>query len=141
MIVKAESEGSTIGLSKVQRSQDLAEAYRLAAQHDALVLAEEFITGKELTVAILGETPLPLVRIEVADKLYDYEAKYFSNDTKYFCPSGLPDVVEAASQDQALHVKRILGCEGWRSIDLILSHTGQFYFDETNISPEISSHI
>ncbi len=91
LIVKPAREGSTIGLSKVQRKQDLAEAYRLAAQHDALVLAEEFIAGKELTVAILGETPLPPVRIEVAGELYDYQAKYLSNDTHYFCPSGLAD--------------------------------------------------
>ena len=140
LIVKPAREGSTIGLSKVQRSQDLAEAYRLAAQHDALVLAEEFITGKELTVAILGETPLPLVRIEVAGELYDYEAKYFSNDTKYFCPSGLSDELEAAIQDQALQAYQVLGCEGWGRIDLILSEAGQFYFLEANTSPGMTSH-
>ena len=140
LIVKPAREGSTIGLSKVQRSQDLAQAYRLAAQHDALVLAEEFITGKELTVAILGETPLPLVRIEVAGELYDYEAKYFSNDTKYFCPSGLPDELEAAIQDQALQAYQVLGCEGWGRVDLILSQTGQFYFLEANTSPGMTSH-
>ena len=140
LIVKPAREGSTIGLSKVQRSQDLAEAYRFAAQHDALVLAEEFITGKELTVAILGETPLPLVRIEVAGELYDYEAKYFSNDTKYFCPSGLPDELEAAIQDQALQAYQVLGCEGWGRIDLILSEAGQFYFLEANTSPGMTSH-
>ena len=140
LIVKPAREGSTIGLSKVQRSQDLTEAYRLAAQHDALVLAEEFITGKELTVAILGETPLPLVRIEVAGELYDYEAKYFSNDTKYFCPSGLPDELEAAIQDQALQAYQVLGCEGWGRIDLILSEAGQFYFLEANTSPGMTSH-
>lgn len=140
LIVKPAREGSTIGLSKVQRSPDLAAAYRLAAQHDALVLAEEFITGKELTVAILGETPLPLVRIEVAGELYDYEAKYFSNDTKYFCPSGLSDELEAAIQDQALQAYRVLGCEGWGRVDLILSHTGQFYFLEANTSPGMTSH-
>lgn len=140
LIVKPAREGSTIGLSKVQRSQDLAEAYRLAAQHDALVLAEEFITGQELTVAILGETPLPLVRIEVAGELYDYEAKYFSNDTKYFCPSGLSDKLEAAIQDQALQAYRVLGCAGWGRIDLILSQSGQFYFLEANTSPGMTSH-
>lgn len=140
LIVKPAREGSTIGLSKVQHSQDLAEAYRLAAQHDALVLAEEFITGKELTVAILGETPLPLVKIEVAGELYDYEAKYFSNDTKYFCPSGLPDELEAVIQDQALQAYQVLGCEGWGRVDLILSQIGQFYFLEANTSPGMTSH-
>ncbi len=140
LIVKPAREGSTIGLSKVYRKEDLAAAYQLAAQHDALVLAEEFIAGKELTVAILGETPLPLVRIEVAGELYDYQAKYLSNDTSYFCPSGLPDELELAIQAQALQAYKVLGCEGWGRIDLILSQTGQFYFLEANTSPGMTSH-
>ncbi|SFE62867.1 D-alanine--D-alanine ligase [Nitrosomonas sp. Nm166] len=140
LIVKPAREGSTIGLSKVHRSQDLVKAYQLAAQHDALVLAEEFIAGKELTVAILGETPLPIVRIEIAGELYDYEAKYFSSHTQYFCPSGLPDELEAAIQAQALQAYKVLGCEGWGRIDLILDQTGQFYFLEANTSPGMTSH-
>ena len=140
LIVKPAREGSTIGLSKVHHSQDLAEAYRLAAQHDALVLAEEFIAGKELTVAILGETPLPSVRIEVAGELYDYQAKYLSNETHYFCPSGLADELELAVQNQALQAYKVLGCEGWGRIDLILNPQGQFYFLEANTSPGMTSH-
>lgn len=140
LIVKPVREGSTIGLSKVQRKQDLAEAYQLAAQHDALVLAEEFIAGKELTVAILGETPLPIVRIEIAGELYDYQAKYFSNDTQYFCPSGLPDALESAIQAQALQAYQVLGCQGWGRVDLILNQRGQFYFLEANTSPGMTSH-
>lgn len=140
LIVKPVREGSTIGLSKVQRKQDLAEAYQLAAQHDALVLAEEFIAGKELTVAILGETPLPIVRIEIAGELYDYQAKYFSNDTQYFCPSGLPDALESAIQAQALQAYQVLGCQGWGRVDLILNQQGQFYFLEANTSPGMTSH-
>ncbi len=140
LIVKPAREGSTIGLTKVRRSQDLAEAYRLAAQHDALVLAEEFIAGKELTVAILGETPLPVVSIEVAGELYDYQAKYVSNDTRYFCPSGLADEIEAAIKVQALQAYKVLGCEGWGRVDLILDAKGQFYFLEANTSPGMTSH-
>ena len=140
LIVKPAREGSTIGLSKVCHKQDLAAAYQLAAQHDALVLAEEFIAGKELTVAILGETPLPIVRIEIAGELYDYQAKYLSNDTRYFCPSGLPDELELAIQAQALQAYKVLGCEGWGRIDLILNQTGQFYFLEANTSPGMTSH-
>jgi D-alanine-D-alanine ligase len=140
LIVKPAREGSTIGLNKVHHSQDLAEAYRLAAQHDALVLAEEFIAGKELTVAILGETPLPSVRIEVAGELYDYQAKYLSNETHYFCPSGLADELELAVQNQALQAYKVLGCEGWGRIDLILNPQGQFYFLEANTSPGMTSH-
>lgn len=140
LIVKPAREGSTIGLSKVHHQQDLAEAYRLAAQHDTLVIAEEFITGKELTVAILGETPLPLVRIEIAGELYDYEAKYLSNDTSYFCPSGLSDELELAIQHQALQAYKVLGCEGWGRVDLILNQTGQFYFLEANTCPGMTDH-
>lgn len=140
LIVKPAREGSTIGLTKVKRIEDLAQAYQLAAQHDALVLAEEFIAGKELTVAFLGETPLPVVRIEIAGELYDYEAKYFSNETKYFCPSGLPAELEAAIQRQALQAYQVLGCQGWGRVDLILSETNQFYFLEANTSPGMTSH-
>ena len=140
LIVKPAREGSTIGLTKVKRAEDLAQAYQLAARHDALVLAEEFITGKELTVAILGETPLPVVRIEIAGELYDYQAKYFSNETQYFCPSGLPAELEAAIQKQALKAYQVLGCQGWGRVDLILSQTDQFYFLEANTSPGMTGH-
>ncbi len=140
LIVKPAREGSTIGLSKVHHKQDLAEAYQLAAKHDALVLAEEFIAGKELTVAILGETPLPVVRIEITGELYDYQAKYFSNETKYFCPSGLPDELESIIQSQALRAYQVLGCQGWGRVDLILSQTNQLYFLEANTSPGMTSH-
>lgn len=140
LIVKPACEGSTIGLSKVQRKEDLAVAYRLAAQHDALVLAEEFIPGQELTVGILGEKSLPAVRIEVAGDLYDYHAKYVSNETKYFCPSGLPPDRESAIQAQALKAYQVLGCQGWGRVDLILTETNRFYFLEANTSPGMTNH-
>ncbi|SEF88652.1 D-alanine--D-alanine ligase [Nitrosomonas ureae] len=140
LIVKPAREGSTIGLSKVTHKNDLLSAYQLAAQHDSLVLAEEFIVGKELTVAILGETPLPIVRIEIAGELYDYQAKYVSNDTRYFCPSGLADELELKIQVQALQAYKVLGCQGWGRVDLILTQTGQFYFLEVNTSPGMTGH-
>ena len=140
LIVKPAREGSTIGLSKVNRTQDLARAYHVAAEHDSLVLAEEFIEGTELTAAILGETTLPLVRITVAGELYDYEAKYLSDDTRYFCPCGLPEEQERLIQEQALTAYQTLGCEGWGRIDLILSRDGRFYFLEANTSPGMTSH-
>lgn len=140
LIVKPAREGSTIGLSKVFDSKDLEAAYHLAAEHDSLVLAEEFIAGQELTVGVLGDVPLPVVRIEIAGDLYDYEAKYFSNETQYFCPSGLPSDVEEAIQRQALHAYQVLGCQGWGRVDLILTPSGQFYFLEANTSPGMTSH-
>jgi len=140
LIVKPAREGSTIGLSKIHSEQELTAAYQLAAKHDSMVLAEEFIEGTELTVGILGETPLPLVKIKVAGDLYDYQAKYLSDETQYFCPSGLPEVQENAIQAQALQAYQVLGCEGWGRVDLMLSASGQFYFLEANTSPGMTSH-
>lgn len=140
LIVKPAHEGSTIGLTKIKHETDLLAAYQLAAKHDFLVLAEEFISGKELTVGILGTRPLPLVRIEVAGELYDYQAKYLSNDTHYFCPSGLPDDEEKAIQAKALQAYQVLGCKGWGRIDLILDSRGVPYFLEANTSPGMTNH-
>lgn len=140
LIIKPAREGSTIGLSKIQYAPDLPGAYRLAAEHDFLVLAEEFIAGTELTAAILGDTALPLVRIEVSGDLYDYEAKYLSDDTRYYCPCGLPETQINEIQYQALQAYQVLGCEGWGRIDLILSQDGRFYFLEANTSPGMTAH-
>ncbi len=140
LIIKPSHEGSTIGLSKVIAEKDLPEAYQLAVKYDPLVLAEAFVDGMELTAAILGDTPLPLVRIEVAGGLYDYQAKYLSDDTQYFCPSGLPDEETKAIQAQALHAYRVLGCKDWGRVDLILDKSGTAYFLEANTSPGMTSH-
>ncbi|MDC0575757.1 D-alanine--D-alanine ligase [Nitrosomonadaceae bacterium] len=140
LIIKPSREGSTIGLCKVTSAEGLRDAYQAAAKHDQAVLAEQFIEGMELTAAILGDTPLPLVRIEVSGELYDYEAKYLSLDTGYFCPSGLPPELEKRIQTQALQAYMILGCEGWGRIDLILDSSDKPYFLETNTSPGMTSH-
>lgn len=140
LIVKPSREGSTIGLYKVMSVEELPDVYRSAAKHDPMVLAEQFIEGMELTVAILGDIPLPLVRIEAASGLYDYEAKYLSNETGYFCPSGLSAEQENTIQVQALQAHKALGCEGWGRVDLILDKSGKPYFLETNTSPGMTSH-
>jgi D-alanine-D-alanine ligase len=140
MIVKPAREGSTIGLSKVSHARDLPTAWRLAAEHDSLVLAEQFIEGMELTAAILGDTALPLVRIQVESGLYDYDAKYVSATTRYFCPSGLSATEEYAIRAQALQAHRVLGCEGWGRVDLILDKFHQPHFLETNTSPGMTDH-
>ena len=140
LIVKPAREGSTIGLTKVIAAADLPEAWRRAARHDALVLAEEFIAGQELTVAILGEQALPLVRIQPAVELYDYQAKYFSDATKYFCPSGLPAARAQAIQEQALKAYRIIGCQGWGRVDVMLDKRDRPYFLEVNTSPGMTGH-
>ena len=140
LIVKPSREGSTIGLTKVTAAGELADAWQLAAEHDTLVLAEQFIEGTELTIAILGDTPLPLVRIETSGGLYDYHAKYLSDSTQYFCPSGLSAEREHAIQALALQAHKVLGCEGWGRVDVILDKSDQPYFLETNTSPGMTSH-
>lgn len=140
LIVKPGREGSTIGLSKVEDVNGLPVACGLAAQHDAMVLAEQFIEGTELTAAILGDVALPLVRIEVESGLYDYEAKYLSDGTRYFCPSGVSNAQEQSIQAQALRAHRVLGCEGWSRVDVILDKSGRPYFLEINTSPGMTDH-
>lgn len=140
LIVKPACEGSTIGLSKVTAAKDLPAAFERAVEHDPLVLCEEFIAGQELTASILGDTALPLIRIQPAVELYDYQAKYFSDDTKYFCPSGLPAAQEKMIQEHALKAYRIIGCRGWGRVDVMLTKDGRPYFLEVNTSPGMTGH-
>ncbi|BAU47277.1 D-alanine-D-alanine ligase [Sulfurifustis variabilis] len=140
LIVKPAREGSTIGITKVTRAEDLPAAYHKAAERDRLVLAEEFVSGAEVTVAILQDTALPLVRVEAAGGFYDYEAKYFSDETRYYCPSGLPAAQERAIQEQALQAYRAVGCEGWGRVDAMLDAGGNPCFLEVNTSPGMTGH-
>jgi D-alanine-D-alanine ligase len=140
LIVKPVHEGSTIGLTKVNTVNDLPAAYGLAAKYDALVLAEEFIEGQELTASILGDRALPLVRIEAPQGNYDYQNKYFTDETKYHCPSGIRADTEAAIQDAALKAFRVLGCRGWGRADVMLISDGRFSFLEMNTSPGMTGH-
>ncbi|HEX9451723.1 MAG TPA: D-alanine--D-alanine ligase [Burkholderiales bacterium] len=140
IIVKPVHEGSTIGLTKVRTAKELPAAYELAARHDRVVLAEEFIEGKELTASILGDTALPLIRIEAPQGNYDYQNKYFSDETKYHCPAGIRDEIEQAIRDVALQSFRVLGCEGWGRADLILRADNTFSFLEMNTTPGMTGH-
>jgi D-alanine-D-alanine ligase len=142
LIVKPVREGSTIGLTKVTTvdNDELALAYDEAAKHDDLVLVEEFVAGTELTVSILDRRALPLIRIEAPHGNYDYHAKYFSDETKYFCPCGLPAAVEREIQAASLAAFDIVGCTGWGRLDLILRADGSYSFLEVNTSPGMTGH-
>jgi D-alanine-D-alanine ligase len=142
LIVKPAREGSTIGLSKITNvdHDELAVAYRDAAKHDALVLVEEFVQGVELTASIVDGRALPLIRIEAPQGNYDYHNKYFSDETRYFCPAGLPDPVEHAIRAQALAAFDLVGCTGWGRLDLILRADGTWSFLEVNTSPGMTGH-
>lgn len=140
LIVKPVHEGSTIGLSKVTSAEQLPAAYELAARHDPVVLAEEFVAGKELTASVLGEQALPLIWIEAPGGNYDYQNKYFTDDTKYHCPSGLPAQIEDEIRTVTLKAFKVLGCEGWGRADLILRADGSYCFLEMNTSPGMTAH-
>jgi D-alanine-D-alanine ligase len=104
------------------------------------VLVEEFVQGQELTASIVGRRALPLIRIVAPGGNYDYEHKYFSDDTRYDCPAGLPDAVEQAIRAQSLAAFDLIGCEGWGRLDLILRDDGTWSFLEVNTSPGMTGH-
>ncbi len=140
LMVKPAREGSSIGITKVAAAADLKTAYELAAHHDTLVLAEEFIAGQELTAAFLADRVLPLIRIEAPGGNYDYHHKYFSDDTQYHCPCGLPAAQESALQTLTLGAIEALGCRGWGRADLMLRGDGQPFLFEMNTVPGMTGH-
>ncbi len=140
LVVKPAREGSTIGLTRVRAAADLESAYRLAAKYDDLVIAEEFIAGLELTASILGEAALPLVRIEAPEGNYDYQNKYFTDDTKYYCPAGVAPEIEEEIRAVALKSFQVLGCRGWGRADVMLRPDGSYSFLEMNTSPGMTGH-
>ena len=140
VIIKPAREGSTIGITKVSTPADFSPAFALAARYDHLVIAEEYIAGQELTASILGENALPLVRIEAPHGNYDYQNKYFTDDTQYFCPSGVRPDLEDEIRNVALKAFRVLGCRGWGRADVMLRPDGAYSFLEMNTSPGMTGH-
>lgn len=140
LMVKPAHEGSSIGINKVSDAAALADAYREAAGIDNLVIAEQFISGAELTAAVLGDSALPLIRIEAPSGNYDYQNKYFSDQTHYYCPAGLPAELEARIQHIAMQSFRLLGCRGWGRVDVMLDAQQQPWLLEMNTSPGMTSH-
>jgi D-alanine-D-alanine ligase len=140
LFVKPASEGSSVGMSKVKRVGDFEEAFSLAINYDPVVIAEKFIDGPELTVAILGEQALPVIRIETPREFYDYEAKYVANDTRYLIPAGLTEKKEQEVRALSLEAFRALGCRGWGRVDLMLDRRGRPYLLEINTSPGMTDH-
>ncbi|MHC0509963.1 D-alanine--D-alanine ligase [Achromobacter aegrifaciens] len=144
LIIKPPHEGSTVGITKVVGYSDMKEAYAAAARFDAEVLAEQFITGRELTVAVLGggktARALPVIEIAAPGGNYDYEHKYFSDDTQYFCPATLLPEVAAEVAEIAVKAYQALGCEGWGRADFILDRDNRPWLLEMNTSPGMTSH-
>jgi D-alanine-D-alanine ligase len=141
LMVKPASQGSSVGISKVKTAAELPQAYALASAVDPLVFAERFVEGQELTVGVLGNTALPSIRIQPATEFYDYQAKYFRNDTQYHCPSGLDVREEAELSAAALATFRVTDCTGWGRVDFMReASTGTFYFIEINTTPGMTDH-
>ena len=145
MIVKPSREGSTIGLTKVFTAGQCAEAYALAARYDPEVLCEQFIAGDETTCPVLGEgasaQALPLIRIVAPQGNYDYQNKYFTDDTQYHCPSGLPEAEEREIARIVVAAYRSLGCRGWARADVMIRASDrQPFLLEINTSPGMTGH-
>ncbi|MFZ3117177.1 MAG: D-alanine--D-alanine ligase [Variovorax sp.] len=145
LIVKPPREGSSIGVTKVEGYSQMQDAVALSAKYDADVLCEEFIEGEEVTCAVLGHgldaQALPVVRIAAPEGAYDYQNKYFTDDVKYHCPSGLPEAEEKEIQRLTLAAYRTLGCRGWGRADLMIRASDRKPFLlEMNTSPGMTTH-
>lgn len=140
LMIKPSDEGSSIGLSKVETAAALPAAFAEAAKFDCEVFAEAWVTGGEYTAAILQDQVLPLIRIDAANTFYDYEAKYFSDKTRYVCPCGLPPDQEQAYAEVAMQAFRALGASGWGRVDFMLGAGGEPLILEVNTVPGMTSH-
>jgi len=145
MIIKPVREGSTIGLTKVTTLEQCDAAFALAHAQDPLVMCEQFIAGDEVTCPVLGTgdqaRALPIIRIVAPDGNYDYQNKYFTDDTQYLVPSGLPTSEEANIQALVLKAFKALDCRGWARADVMIDqHTRKPYLLEINTSPGMTSH-
>ncbi|MFI4914451.1 MAG: D-alanine--D-alanine ligase [Steroidobacterales bacterium] len=140
MIVKPASQGSSVGMSRVERAEELAAAWENALRFDRSVFAEPWISGPEYTVAILQGAALPSIRIETPRAFYDYEAKYLRSDTRYLCPSGLSAPAESHLSKLALAAFEACGAEGWGRADFMADRTGRPQLLEINTVPGMTDH-
>lgn len=139
-IVKPAREGSSIGMRRVHHSTELQESYQYASQYDAMVLAEEWVSGAEFTVAVVDGEVLPAIQLKTSHEFYDYEAKYQSNDTQYLLPCGLTVAKENELKELVLKAFEVLGCEGWARMDVMQDEQGGFWLLEANTVPGMTDH-
>jgi len=140
LMIKPSREGSSLGISKVTDTEQLPVALAAALELDDCVIAERFIQGGEYTCAILGHDALPMIRIETPRVFYDYQAKYYADDTCYYCPCGLEPDQEAALQRLSLQAFAALGCHGWGRVDFMVDDAGRPWLIEVNTVPGMTDH-
>lgn len=140
LMVKPALEGSSIGISKVSAPSELKNAFESAKNTGSPVLAEQFISGKEFTVAILNGDALPAIQLKPANDFYDYSAKYLQDDTQYLLPCGLEADKEEELQQLALNAYNALDCKGWGRVDVMQDETGLFWLIEVNTVPGMTDH-
>ena len=140
LFVKPTGLGSSIGISKVNQVEELHAAVELARRHGDTVIIEAEIVGDEYFAGVLGRNTLPLIRVETPREFYDYQAKYESDDTRYYCPCGLDDELEAELQKLSLRAYEILGTSGWGRVDFLMDESGKPWFLEVNTTPGMTDH-
>jgi len=140
MFVKPACEGSSLGVTMVKKPGQLSSAYEAAAKYHDMVMVEKAVLGGEYTTSILGETALPIIKIEPVTEFYDYEAKYNRNDTRYLCPCGLSAQQEAEIRALSLRAYEVLGARGWGRVDFLMDVEGNPYLLEVNTSPGMTDH-
>lgn len=140
VIVKPAQEGSSIGMSCAENPEELLASWKLASKCGCDVFAEQWITGKEYTVAVIGETALPIIRLETPNQFYDFEAKYVSESTEYLCPCGLSETAEKEMQTLALQACKALSVTGWGRVDLMVDAEGKPWLIEVNTIPGMTDH-
>ena len=138
-VVKPADEGSTFGLTIVNEESELNDAISLAAEFSDEILIEEFIPGKELTVSILGNKPLPIIEIIPSHKLYDYDCKYTEGMSEYVVPADLSDSIERSLSEDSLKIYKTIGCRHYARADFRLNDEGQHYLLEINTLPGMTS--
>ena len=138
-VVKPSSEGSTFGLTIVMEESELDEAISFAAEFGDEILIEEFIPGREITVGILGNKPLPIVEIKPSHNLYDYECKYTEGMSEYYVPAELSDSLERSLSKDALKIYKTIGCRHYARVDFRLNKGGEHYLLEINTLPGMTS--
>ena len=138
--VKPALEGSSIGMTRAKTPKELESAFKEARRFGAHGLAEQYVEGDEYTVAVLGDRALPVIRIQPAAGFYDFNAKYISDETQFFCPSGLTDQEEGALAELALQAFSAVGAQVWGRVDVMRKNSDDWQLLEVNTIPGMTSH-